>query len=137
MQLQYSNAHSRTQSVSQSHNSFPGTTSTTAPGHRYSQSFQSSVGSPVTGFNGPAELDFGSMVTSESPLQRLMMNGVGAGTTGAAAATAMGVGLGIASFPAPSSTEAVSFPIHVSFDFLIFNLFILDLSPGTLVSIPK
>ena len=126
MQLQYSNAHSRTQSVSQSHHSFPGTTTTTtttAPGHGYSQSFQSSVGTPVTGFNGPAEFSFGSMVSSGPVTPQSLMgqvNGGGVGMANAAAAAAMGVGLGIALSPVPSSTNAVpavSFPI--SFDMLL------------------
>lgn len=113
MQLQYSNTHSRTQSVSQSHHSFPGTTTTTtAPGHGYSQSVQSSLGSPVAGFNGSTGFAFGGAVPSGPVAPQKIgagnqVNGAGVGVASAAAAAAMGVGLGIALSPVPSSTEAV------------------------------
>lgn len=120
MQLQYSNTHSRTQSVSQSHHSFPGTT-TTAPGHGYSQSVQSSLGSPIGGFSGPGGFAFGAVPPAPAAPQSLgtQVNGSGVGVASAAAATAtaMGVGLGIALSPVPSSNEGVngtSRPAHLS-----------------------
>lgn len=127
VQLQYSNTHSRTQSVSQSHHSFPGTTiTTTAPGHGYSQSGQSSLGSPVAGFNGPAGFAFGGAVPSGPVAPQKVgttsqMNGVGVGVASAAAAAAMGVGLGIALSPIPSATEAV--PV-VSFYIFFLHFFL-------------
>ena len=80
------------------------------------------MGSPVAGFNGPAEFSFGSMVSSGPVTPQSLMgqvNGGGVGMANAAAAAAMGVGLGIALSPVPNSTNAVpavSFPI--SFDML-------------------
>ncbi|KAF5363809.1 hypothetical protein D9756_000046 [Leucocoprinus leucothites] len=47
-----SQVHSRTQSQSHSHHSFPGSGPSGVGGHQYSQSIQSSLGSPL-GFGGP------------------------------------------------------------------------------------
>jgi len=127
MQLQYSNSHSRSQSVSQSHHSFPRTT--TPQGHAYSQSVQSSLGSPVAGFNGNGAFAFGNqfgavrqdaMLPPGAAPPKSMMD-AGRGVNGApfgvatAAAAATGVGLGIAMLPGPRANEVPAAVCHPKF----------------------
>jgi hypothetical protein len=140
MQLQYPNSHSRTQSASQSHHSFPATT--TPQGHAYSQSVQSSLGSPISGFNGNGAFafdgnQFGAVRQQDAglppgaapPRPQSVLVGAGSGVNGAplgvasaAAAAAIGVGLGIALSPVPSANEAHTVVGHPQVFLTIFFL---------------
>ncbi|KAJ3511340.1 hypothetical protein NLJ89_g4157 [Agrocybe chaxingu] len=115
LQMQHSTSnthtHSRTQSQSHSHHSFPGA------GHGYSQSVQSSLGSPM-GYGGSGNgtayggSPFGTVQESPATTQTTKSDGKGDGVASAIAA-AGGVGLGIAMSPNALSPSGKGRPVQL------------------------
>lgn len=123
MQLHHS--HSRAQSQTQSHYSFPGTAPANTIGHAHSYSMQSSIGSPVTEVvhAGQRSVQLHDSPVNVDDMRTAGPVGMGNGTTVGIAAgmsAAAGVGLGIALMPMDAPSVEVSSFMNIC----TYNLFL-------------